>query len=134
MDSYMTFVTGFFPFLVFGCAGSSSPCPDFLSCSDWGLLSSCGARPSRCSGFSCYGAQSLEPAGFSSLVHRLSCMKYLPRPGIKPVSPALAGRFLSTAPPGKSHSIFCCVVFSFFHLCLIVFSVQIFDLLCEIDL
>ena len=26
----------------------------------------------------------------------------LPRPGIKPVSPALAGGFLSTVPPGKS--------------------------------
>ena len=26
----------------------------------------------------------------------------LPRPGIKPVSPALAGRFLTTGPPGKS--------------------------------
>ena len=25
----------------------------------------------------------------------------LPGPGIEPVSPALAGRFLSTAPPGK---------------------------------
>ena len=25
-----------------------------------------------------------------------------PRPGIEPVSPALAGRFLTTAPPGKS--------------------------------
>ena len=25
----------------------------------------------------------------------------LPRPGLKPVSPALAGRFSSTAPPGK---------------------------------
>ena len=25
----------------------------------------------------------------------------LPRPGIEPVSPALAGRFLTTAPPGK---------------------------------
>ena len=31
-----------------------------------------------------------------------------PRPGIEPVSPALAGRFLFTAPPGKSpvHSSF----------------------------
>ena len=27
----------------------------------------------------------------------------LPRPGIKPMSPALAGRFLTTEPPGKSH-------------------------------
>ena len=26
----------------------------------------------------------------------------LPRPGLEPVSPALAGGFLSTAPPGKS--------------------------------
>ena len=26
----------------------------------------------------------------------------LPRPGIKPVSPALAGGFLTTVPPGKS--------------------------------
>ena len=26
----------------------------------------------------------------------------LPRPGIEPVSPALAGRFLTTGPPGKS--------------------------------
>ena len=29
----------------------------------------------------------------------------LPRPGIKPVSPALAGEFLTTGPPGKSSSI-----------------------------
>ena len=27
----------------------------------------------------------------------------LPRPGIKPMSPALAGRFSTTGPPGKSH-------------------------------
>ena len=26
----------------------------------------------------------------------------LPRPGLEPVSPALAGRFSTTAPPGKS--------------------------------
>ena len=30
----------------------------------------------------------------------------LPRPGFKPVSPALAGRFSTTAPPGKPHCIF----------------------------
>ena len=27
----------------------------------------------------------------------------LPRPGLKPMSPALAGRFSTTAPPGKPH-------------------------------
>ena len=31
----------------------------------------------------------------------------LPRPGLEPVSPALAGRFSSTAPPGKPHSLLC---------------------------
>ena len=30
----------------------------------------------------------------------------LPRPGLEPVSPALAGRFLTTAPPGKPCLIF----------------------------
>ena len=31
----------------------------------------------------------------------LRCMWDLPRPGLEPVSPALAGRFPTTAPPGK---------------------------------
>ena len=40
------------------------------------------------------------------MAHGLSCstacgMWDLPRPGIEPVSPALAGGFLTTAPPGK---------------------------------
>ena len=30
----------------------------------------------------------------------------LPGPGLEPMSPALAGRFLTTAPPGKSHPVF----------------------------
>ena len=34
--------------------------------------------------------------------HRLKASRHLPGPGIKPVSPALAGRYLSTAPQGKS--------------------------------
>ena len=37
------------------------------------------------------------------MVHGLSCMWDLPRPGLEPVSPALAGGFLTTAPPGKSY-------------------------------
>ena len=44
-------------------------------------------------------------AGFSSCGSRpqlLCSMWDLPGPGLKPVSPALAGGFLPTAPPGKS--------------------------------
>ena len=46
-------------------------------------LSSCGSR-----------AQSLRG------------MWDLPRPGLEPMSPAVAGRFSTTAPPGKPHSFF----------------------------
>ena len=36
-----------------------------------------------------------------SRAHLLCGMWDLPRPGLEPVSPALAGRFSTTAPPGK---------------------------------
>ena len=36
------------------------------SCGEQGLLSSCGAWASFCSGFSCWGAWALEHVGFSS--------------------------------------------------------------------
>ena len=36
-----------------------------------------------------------------SRAHLLRGMWDLPRPGLKPVSPALSGRFSTTAPPGK---------------------------------
>ena len=42
----------------------------------------------------------------------------LPRPGVKPESPALVGRFLSTVPPGKSPTVFnycCCFIHSLSH-------------------
>ena len=67
------------------------------------LFSSCGAQASRVGGFSCCGAWALE--------HRLSsCGVWAwllcgiwdpPGPGIEPMSPALAGGFFTTEPPGK---------------------------------
>ena len=44
-------------------------------------------------------------AGSVVVAHGLSCSaacRNLPGPGLKPVSPALTGRFLTTVPPGKS--------------------------------
>ena len=83
----------------------------------------CGAWASHCGGFSCCGAWALgarasvvvacglSSCGSGALERRLSScgtraqllrgMWDLPRPGLEPVSPALAGRFLTTAPPGK---------------------------------
>ena len=71
---------------------------------EWGLLSSCGARTSHCSGFSreaqALGARASVVAawGLSScgaLAQLLRNMWELPGPGIEPVSPVLAGRFLT---------------------------------------
>ena len=41
-------------------------------------------------------------------------MRDLPRPGLEPVSPALAGKLSTTAPPGKPPSLFFCLCFFFF--------------------
>ena len=84
----------------------------------------CGAQASDCSGFSCCGAwalgvwasvvvaHGLSSYGSRAVEHRLSScgrrasllcgMWDLPRPGLKPVFPALAGGFLITVTPGKS--------------------------------
>ena len=46
-------------------------------------------------------------AGSAVVAHgpsRSSGTRDLPRPGLEPVSPALAGRLSTTAPPGKPHS------------------------------
>ena len=55
----------------------------------------------------------------------------LPRPGLEPVSPALAGGFLTTAPPGKTilkalctHIFFKIYLFIYFWLCWVFVSVR----------
>ena len=53
-------------FITFGYAGSLLLLELLSNCREWGLLSSCGAQASHCGGFSCYGAQALEPSGFIS--------------------------------------------------------------------
>ena len=103
-------------YLLIGCAGSSLLRELFSNCGEWRLLSSCGARAPHCSGFSCHRAQALECVGSAVLVpwalgHQLNgcctpawlphSMWDLPGSGTEPVSPALAGRFCTTKPPGK---------------------------------
>ena len=61
------------------------------------------SRGSRCGGFSSCGSWALERRLSSCARVQLLCgMWDLPGPGLEPVSSALAGRFLTTAPPGKS--------------------------------
>ena len=109
---------------IYGCVGSSLLCAGSLQLRRAGATLRCSTRASHCGGFSCCGARALgtwasevvarrlSSCGSRALEHRLSCcgaraqflcgMWGLPGPGIKPVSPALAGGFLTTAPPGKS--------------------------------
>ena len=65
----------------------------------------CGAP--HCGGFSCFAARALERVVFGKLGHAgLLALRHMEssRTGIKPVCPALAGAFLSSAPPGKAHA------------------------------
>ena len=57
----------------------------------------------RRTGFSSCGSQALEHrlSSCDAQASLLCSMWYLPRPGLEPMSPALAGRFSTTAPPGK---------------------------------
>ena len=81
-----------------------------LHCSTW-TFSSCGTW-TYCSGSSCCRARALGTRASVRAAQRLgSCGTRaellrstwnLPRPRIKPMSPALVGGFSSTAPPGKS--------------------------------
>ena len=109
---------------IFGYIGSSLLCVGFLQLWRAGVTLCCAAWASHCGGFSCFGARALSArasvvvacrlssCGSRALEHRLSScgtraqllrgMWDLPGPGLKPVSPALAGGFLTTAPSGKS--------------------------------
>ena len=102
--SWFSFFDPLFSFCCFGCAGSLLQCWLFSSSGGWRLLSRRGAQASYCSGF-CGRARALGCTGFSGCgtpAQLLCGMWDLPRPGIKLASPALAGRFFTTEPPGKS--------------------------------
>ena len=66
---------------------------------------------SRCAGLSLSRPllerrlQTRRLSSCGSQAQLLRCMWDLPRPGLEPVSPALAGRFSATAPPGKPPSL-----------------------------
>ena len=99
---------------------TGSRCTGFSSCSTWaqqllhmgprahGLqqLQHAGSRLCGLQQFWCVGsvvvARGLQSAGSVVVAHGLSSMWDLPGAETEPVSPALAGGFLTTAPPGKS--------------------------------
>ena len=116
---------------IFGCVGFSLLHVGFLQLQHVGFLQlqragatlRCGAQASHCGGFSCCRARALgvqasvvvacglNSCGLRALERMLSscgpwaqllCSTWdLPQPVLEPVSPALAGGFSTTVPPGK---------------------------------
>ena len=110
-------------FIYLGCVGSSLLYMGFLQLQRLGATIRHGAGAFCCHGFSYCRARALgmwasvvvcrlSSCGSQALESRLSScgawaqllcsMWYLPGPGLEPMSLALAGRFLTTAPPEKS--------------------------------
>ena len=99
----------------------------FSSCGELGLPSSCSVWASHCGGFSYCRAWALGMgtsavavlwlsscsswalecwlSSYDAQTWLLHSMWDLSGPGIKPVSPAIAGGFFTTEPPGKSQNV-----------------------------
>ena len=75
----------------------------FSSCSKWGPLFIAVRGPLTIAASLVveHRLQTCRLSNCGSRAQLLRGMWDLPRPGLEPVSPALAGRFLTTAPPGK---------------------------------
>ena len=90
--------------LFFGCAGSSFLCEGFFSsCGEWGPLFIAVRGPLTIVAFLVaeHRLQTRRLSRCGSRAPWLRGMWDLPGPGLEPVSPALVGRFSTTAPPGK---------------------------------
>ena len=103
-------------FIYFDCAASSLLRGLFSSCGKWGAILQlqcegaslrwllfCRTRALGCEGFSSWGSWALEHRlnSCGALAYLLCSMWDLPRSGIEPVSPVLAGRVFTTEPTGK---------------------------------
>ena len=114
-QQYIVFHVGFFKnntiflklinFFIFGCVGSSFLCEGFLfsGCGERGPLFIAARGPLTATA-SPVAEHKLQMRRLSSCGSRAQLLRGtwdLPKPGLEPVSPALAGRFSTTAPPGK---------------------------------
>ena len=77
----------------------------FSSCGKRGplFIAVCGPLTIAAPPVAGHRLQTRRLSNCASRAQLLCGMWDLPRPGLEPVSPALAGRFSTTAPPGKPH-------------------------------
>ena len=75
----------------------------FSSCGKWGplFIAVCGPLIIATSLVAEHRLQMRRLSNCGSRAQLLHGMRDLPRPGLEPASPALAGRLSTTAPPGK---------------------------------
>ena len=75
----------------------------FSSCGKWGplFIAVCGPLTIAAPPVAEHRLQTRRLSNCGSRAQLFCGMWDLPRPGLEPVSPALAGRFLTTVPPGK---------------------------------
>ena len=105
---FLVFFFGtYFIYLFLGVLGLCFCARAFSSCSKRGPLFIAVCRPPTVAA-SCCGAQAPDAQAqyCGSQAQLLRGMWDPPRPGLEPVSPALAGRFSTTAPPGKPYVFF----------------------------
>ena len=78
----------------------------FSSCGEWGplFIVVCGPLTVATSLVAEHRLQTPRLSSCGSRAQLFRGMWDLPRPGLEPVSPALAGRFSTTAPPRKPES------------------------------
>ena len=105
----------------------------FSSCGKWGPLFIAVRGPCTIAAslVAEHRLQTRRLSNCGSRAQLLRSMWDLPRPGLEPVSPALAGRLSTTAPPGKPCSLFLLL----FHKRMTFFSIKkesIISLICGI--
>ena len=85
----------------------------FSSCGKWGppLIAVRGPLTIAASLVAEHRLQTRRLSNCGSRAQLLRGMWDLPRPGLEPVSPALAGRLSTTEPPGKPHQFFLITIF-----------------------
>ena len=111
INSYSYFIYLFIYLFIFGCVESLVRARAFSSCGKWGPLFIAVWGPLFIAVRGPFTIAAPPVAGHRLQMHRLSScgsraqllrgMWDPPRPGLEPVSPALAGRLSTTAPPGK---------------------------------
>ena len=106
--SYYFFFFNLFIYLFMAVLGHRFCARAFSSCGEWGplFIAVRGPLTIAASLVAEHRLQMRRLSNCGSRAQLLRSMWDLPRPGLEPVSPALAGRFSTTVPPGKPYPYF----------------------------